>query len=203
MSMMNRHNRKSHQGPAPPKSLKDSEKEKNKTSSPRPMPPPKPSSSSSSTTSSGKPTRPPLQQNPSSGEIQIANDVSPNPQSQSQQPQPPQLHSKYNIPSTRSALDHLSLETQEASRPTYSSHGTPASALDVPSRPQMGARSASSSNMRSKAAFNTTLPIRAAPAPGVGPGQTHGHGHGHGHGPAANGSGWRRQVRDHMAAYGS
>lgn len=188
MSMMNRHNRKSHQGPPPPKSLKDSEKEKDKTNSPRPMPPPKPSSSRTPRPQPPAPAPAPAQQTPNSGEIHIANDVSPHPQPQ------PQLQSRYNnnIPPTRSPLDHLSLETQEASRPTYSSHGTPASALDVPSRPQMGARSASSSNMRSRAALhNTTLPIRAAPAPAA---------------PApANGSGssWRRQVRDHMATYGS
>lgn len=181
--MMERHNRKSYQGPAPPKSLKDKEKEKEKEATPRPMPPPKPSSS-------GRPTRTPPQNNtPASGEIQIANDVP--------------THPRYNYTSSnnnnssaspvRSQLEHLSLETQEASRPGYSSHASPASALDVPARPQMGARSASSSNMRSRAALhNTTLPIRAAPAPNGSSGSSNG-----------GGPSWRRQMRDHMTAHGN
>lgn len=163
---MNRYNRKSYLGPVPPKSLKDKEKEKErekekeekkqkrkeKEKETRPAPPPKPAS------------RPRPHHSPASGEIQIANDVPSQPRSNYAPSNPSAYPSR-----VRSPLDHLALETKEDDRngrPNYSSNGNPPSSLDVPARPQMGTRSASSSNMRSRAALhNTTLPIRAAPAP--------------------------------------
>lgn len=188
---MDRHNRKSYLGPAPPKSLKDKEKEKEKREkarenekekkeSSRPAPPPKPAPS--------QPSRQP-HPTPPSGEIPLSiNDAS------SRYNYAPSSSSSHSSRSTRSPLDQAPLVTRDddprASRPTYSSHGSPTTTLDVPARPQMGLRSASSSNMRSQAALhNTTLPIRAAPAPNGSstPSQS------------SNGGPWRR-MRDMMGA---
>lgn len=189
---MERHNRKSYLGPAPPTSLKKEEREKEKErgrekeneGSMRPTPPPKPAPS--------RPSRPP-HHTPPSGEIPLnINDASSH---QHRSNYAPSNSSSHSSRSTRSPLDHTPLVTRDddfrASRPTYSSHGSPTSTLDVPARPQMASRSASSSNMRSQAALhNTTLPIRAAPAP-------------NGSSTASSGGPWRR-MRDMMgAAHGS
>lgn len=188
---MDRHNRKSYLGPAPPKSLKDKEKEKEKREkarenekekkeSSRPAPPPKPAPS--------QPSRQP-HPTPPSGEIPLSiNDAS------SRYNYAPSSSSSHSSRSTRSPLDQAPLVTRDddprASRPTYSSHGSPTTTLDVPARPQMGLRSASSSNMRSQAALhNTTLPIRAAPAPNGSSTSSQ----------SSNGGPWRR-MRDMMGA---
>lgn len=206
---MERHNRKSYLGPAPPKSLKDKEKEKERKkekleerekqkeneSSVRPTPPPKPAS---------RPSRTP-HYTPTSEEIplNIASDAPAHPRHHNAPPPPSNASAAYPPRPTRSPLDHLSLETKDDDyrprRPSYTAHGTPTSALDVPARPNLGMRSASSSNMKSRTALNNTaLPIRAAPPPNGSSGT-----------PTSSSGGssssWRRQVRDHMtgAAYGN
>ena len=201
---MERHNRKSYLGPAAPRSLKDKEKEKEKErekekekekenenekkkeeekekkESSRPAPPPKPVSSQ-------------LSRTPPSDEIPLKiNDTS------SRYNYAPSSSSSHSSRSNRSPLDHAPLVTRDddprVSRPTYSSHGSPTATLDVPARPQMASRSASSSNMRSQAALhNTTLPIRAAPAPNGSSTSAQ----------SSSGGPWRR-MRDMMgAAHGS
>lgn len=189
---MERHNRKSYLGPAPPKFLKDKEKEKEKKEkarekekekkkeSSRPAPPPKPAPS--------QPSRQP-HPTPPSGEIPLGINDAP-----SRYNYAPSNSSSHSSRSTRSPLDQVPLVTRDddprASRPTYSSHGSPTATLDVPARPQMGLRSASSSNMRSQAALhNTTLPIRAAPAPNGSSTSSQ----------PSNGGPWRR-MRDMMGA---
>ena len=188
--MMERHNRKSYLGPAAPKSLKDKEKEKEKEKrkeeekekkkeSSRPVPPPKPAPSQRSRTPPSDEI--PLKINDASSRYNYASSSS-----------------SHSSRSNRSPLDHAPLVTRDddprASRPTYSSHGSPTATLDVPARPQMTSRSASSSNMRSQAALHsTTLPIRAAPAPNGSSASAQ----------SSSGGPWRR-MRDMMgAAHGS
>lgn len=189
--MMERHNRKSYLGPVgppPARSFKNKEKESSSTSSSsHPNQPPKPAPS--------KPSRTP-HYTPTTGEIplNIVNDV-PSHHNHHQRYYPTSSHPSPRDPvrSTRSpppvSLEHLSLETTDdehryGRRPSRHHLGDPYSAVDAPTRPHIGSRSASSNNTRSRTGLQSAaLPIRAPPPPSGPPPAA----------PVSAGGSWRRQ----------
>lgn len=180
ISMMERHNRKSYLAPPAPKSLKEGTTPSPNTPSSAaaaaaatPVPAPVPKQTPTITTS--KPLRTPqqsqpspYQQNPSSGESKIANDVSSPHRYYGSQGYHYSSSSSTRSPAPPS-LEHLSLETKDdesrSGRQTTRYLGDPVSAIEAPSRPFMSPRSVSSNNTKRTNLTSTTLPIRAAPPP--------------------------------------
>lgn len=156
--MMERHNRKSYLAPAAPQSLRES--------SAHPKPPPKPVAS--------KPSRAP-QSTAGTGEIplNIAKDSHPRKFYPSSNPSPQPSRPALSPPSL--SLEHLSLETKDEDPrqgrvSSRSPRGDPLSAVDAPTRPFIGARSASSHNTNSRTALQTTtLSGRTATSPSAPP----------------------------------
>ena len=158
ISMMERHNRKSYLAPAAPLSLKEN--------SAHPKPPPKPIAS--------KPSRTP-HATAGTGEIplNIVNDSQQRNLHTSSKPSPQPPRSTLSPPSL--SLEHLSLETKEEDPrqgriSSRSPRGDPLSAVDAPTRPLIGTRSASSNNTNSRTTLQTTTLLgRTANSPSAPP----------------------------------
>lgn len=174
---MERHNRKSYLGPAPPQSIKED--------SAHAKPPPKPAASKPSRTPHYTPTSEDIQ-------VNITNDSDRRHYYPPSNPSPKPARSALSPPAL--ALEHLSLETRDedlrpgrVSSRSRSPRNDPSSAVDTPSRPFMAPRSASSHNANSRAALQTTLPVRTAPPPGGLPPAPPGP-------PGSGGARWQRQA---------
>ncbi|GAD92187.1 MAP kinase kinase Ste7 [Paecilomyces variotii No. 5] len=149
VSMMEKHNRKSYLAPPAPKSLnRDGSRNSGSAS--------KPASATSGT------PHPPSHATPTSGDIplNIAGDSPANGYYKSDSSSAP-----HSMKSTRTALEHLSLETRDSNGSVRSSRPYRGDALtpESPSRPILGSRSSSSHSPSAASGLHTAvLPTRAA-----------------------------------------